>query len=126
MFGNMVVFRKLVDGYYHYQWTFWRILPDGTTLDDTGTCSTRRSSTRSRWSGSSAVLGFGSATEDRLELLFDYPERPFRDTIEFDRRRGEWSFLIEYRPGDGDWKTFAEYAVLPEGDGAPSRPDSGK
>lgn len=74
----------------------------------------------------SAVLGFGSATEDRLELLFDYPERPFRDTIEFDRRRGEWSFLIEYRPEDGDWKTFAEYAVLPEGDGAPSRPDSGR
>lgn len=62
----------------------------------------------------SKVLGFGSASEDCIDLLFDYPKTPFRDTIQLDQSKKQWRLLIEFRQQDRAWQTFADYSIVPK------------
>ncbi|RMD99049.1 MAG: hypothetical protein D6814_06300, partial [Calditrichaeota bacterium] len=60
---------------------------------------------------SSKTLGSGRVNSDSIQILFDYPGRPFRDFIRLWKNRRGGQFLIEYQTADGEWKEFANYKM---------------
>jgi hypothetical protein len=60
----------------------------------------------------SVPYGSGTVSGDTVQFEIPYPERPFRDTIVFQRDKRGWVFRIEASDGHGGWKPFADYTLL--------------
>jgi hypothetical protein len=57
------------------------------------------------------VVGAGHRDGERLIVTFPYAEGAFRDTFTHEPGSGTWTLLLESREADGQWSTFARYAL---------------
>jgi hypothetical protein len=61
----------------------------------------------------SRTLGFGRRDKDTIQLVFDYPSGPLRDTFTFAKDSGSWHLYFEAQTQDG-WSEFADYTLTKE------------
>jgi hypothetical protein len=54
----------------------------------------------------SEFLGYGLRTGDKIQFVYEYPTRPFRQTLTWDTKEKSWQFLLESKERQG-WTTFA-------------------
>jgi hypothetical protein len=60
----------------------------------------------------SETLGYGSRSgENAITIVYEYPDRPFRNTLTWNPERSSWRWLIESKNDQGKWTTFADYLL---------------
>ncbi|MBI5507482.1 MAG: DUF1579 family protein [Deltaproteobacteria bacterium] len=56
----------------------------------------------------SETLGFGTKNGDTLELVFEYPDGPFRTSFTWVAAKKTWRLLMREKDKTGTWSTFAD------------------
>jgi hypothetical protein len=60
----------------------------------------------------SETLGYGSrAGDSAISIVYEYPDRPFRNTLTWNADIASWRWLIESKNDQGKWTTFADYLL---------------
>jgi len=60
----------------------------------------------------SETLGYGSRSGDNaIVLVYEYPDRPFRNTLTWNAETASWRWLIESKNDQGKWTTFSDYQL---------------
>ncbi len=62
--------------------------------------------------GGARVVGFGPLASEKIEIIFPYAERNFRNMFQYDSAKDEWTLVIESEGTDGHWSVFAQYAIV--------------
>jgi hypothetical protein len=57
------------------------------------------------------VVGFGPLSGEKIEIIYPYSEGRFRNLINYDSRKDEWTLLIESEGAAGRWSVFAQYRI---------------
>jgi hypothetical protein len=74
----------------------------------------------------SEFLGYGIRTGDKIQFVYEYPTRPYRQTFSFDAKERSWQFLLETKEGK-TWAPFATETLHPLREGPhPRGPARGK
>jgi len=60
----------------------------------------------------SETLGYGPRTEDRVALVFEYPDGPFHNTMTWNTGSGTWHVQMEQKGPDGKWHMFADQTAV--------------
>jgi len=64
-----------------------------------------------RWS---ETLGYGRRDGATLELLFEYPDGPFRTSLRWDAAHRTWRWLMRQKAPTGEWKDFLDATLSAE------------
>ena len=60
----------------------------------------------------SRVVGFGPLSAEKIEIVYPYSEKNFRNTFQYSSAKGEWTLIIESEDTDGHWSVFAQYTIV--------------
>jgi hypothetical protein len=58
------------------------------------------------------VVGLGPLSKEKIEIIYPYSERDFRNIFKYDSGKDEWTLVIESKGIDGNWSVFAQYTVV--------------
>jgi hypothetical protein len=57
------------------------------------------------------VVGLGPLSAEKIEIVYPYSERNFRNTLQYDAEKDELTLVIESEGTDGHWAVFAENTI---------------
>ncbi len=59
----------------------------------------------------SETLGYGHRNSDAIELIFEYPDGPFRTTFQWNTQAKTWRWLMKTKDKRGNWADFANLTL---------------
>jgi hypothetical protein len=57
------------------------------------------------------VVALGPLSPEAIEIVYPYAEGRFRNQFKYDRRKDEWTLVIESEDATGRWSRFAQYTI---------------
>ncbi|MBI3585551.1 MAG: hypothetical protein HY088_00260 [Ignavibacteriales bacterium] len=58
------------------------------------------------------VVGLGPLSSEKIEIIYPYAERNFRNIFKYNSEKDEWTLVIESEGTDGHWSVFAQYTIV--------------
>lgn len=58
------------------------------------------------------IVGLGTLSAEKIEIMYPYAERNFRNIFKYYSEKDEWTLVIESEGTDGHWSVFAQYTVV--------------
>ena len=60
----------------------------------------------------SRVVGLGTLSPERIEVIYTYAERKCRNVFTYSSDKDEWALAIDSEGTEGDWSPFARYTIV--------------